>query len=69
MQSAPLGDPLPTITMTDDPNLRTVLIILVILSVLFGALLLLVGFSRRGHGAAPPRDHRSSLSEEPRQRS
>ena len=59
MQSTPSVDPVPT--MTDDPKLRTVLIILVILSVLFGALLLLVGLSRRGHGAAPARGRRSSF--------
>ena len=54
--------PLPT--MTDDPNWRTLLIVLTILSALFAALLLLVGFNQRGQGAVPARGGRFSMLEE-----
>jgi hypothetical protein len=49
--------------MTDDPQLwRSMLIVLVILTALFGALLLLVGLYRRGH--VPGRVQRSPILEE-----
>jgi hypothetical protein len=51
--------------MTDDPQLwRSMLIVLVILAALFGALLLLVGFSRRGHVSATGRIQRYPILEE-----
>jgi hypothetical protein len=45
--------PLPT--MTNDPDWRTVVILCLVLSALFGALLGLVGLKQRGHRAAPAR--------------
>ena len=43
------------LAMTDDPQLsRSMLIVLVILAILFGALLLLVGHYRRGHVSRRP---------------
>jgi len=53
--------------MTNNHKLwRSMLIVLVILSALFGALLLLVGFNQRGHGAAPARGRRIEKNTEER---
>ena len=53
--------------MTDDPQLwRSMLIALVALTIVFGALLLLVGLYRRGYASGHARSDRSSILEEVR---